>query len=56
MTLKLYRIKMQIFFPNLSTEAIEETKPYVHQSKATCLEQEVAQEDGNAAVGPAAMD
>lgn len=41
---------------NLSTEAIEEAKPYVHESKATGLKQEVAQEGGNAPVGPAAMD
>lgn len=41
---------------NLSTEAIEETKPYVHKSKATGLKQEVAQEEGNAPVGPAAVD
>ena len=41
---------------NLSTEAVEETKPYVHQSKATGLKQEVAQEEGNAPVGPAAVD
>lgn len=41
---------------NLSTEAIEETKPYVHESKATGLKQEVAQKDGNAPVGPAPMD
>lgn len=41
---------------NLSTEAIEETKPYVHKSKTTSFIQEVAQEEGNAAVGPAAVD
>ena len=41
---------------NLRTEAIEEAKPYVHKSKATGLEQEVAQEEGNAPVRPAAVD
>lgn len=41
---------------NLSTEATEQTKPYVHESKATGLIQEVAQEEGNTPVGPAAMD
>lgn len=41
---------------HLSTEAIEESKPYVNKSKATGLKQEVAQEEGNAPVGPAPMD
>lgn len=41
---------------HLSTEAIEETKPYVHKRKPTGLKQEVAQEEGNASVGPAAVD
>lgn len=41
---------------NLSTVAIEEAKPYVHESKATGLKQEVLQEEGNAPVGPAAVD
>lgn len=41
---------------NLSTETVEEAEPYVHESKATGLVQEVALEEGEASVGPASVD
>lgn len=52
----LYVIEFYPCYVNLRTEAIEETKPYVHESKTTRLKQEVAQEDWNASVGPAPVD
>lgn len=42
--------------PNLSTEAIKDPKPNVHKSKTTGLKQKVAQEEGDAAIGPATVD
>lgn len=41
---------------DLSAEAIEKSKPNMHESEAARLKQEIAQEEGNAPVGPASMD
>lgn len=54
--LKLSVILLSPSVSNLSTEAVEETKPYVHKSKTTGLKQEVAQEEGDTQIGPASMD
>lgn len=52
----LYVIEFHQCESNLSTEAIEKTKPNVHESEAAGLKQEVEQEEANAHVGPATMD
>lgn len=52
----LYVIELHPCVFYLSTEAIEKTKPYVHQSETTGLKQEIMKEEGNASVGPAPMD
>lgn len=47
---RLYAIGFHSYESNLSTEAIDQTKPNVHKSEAAGLKQEVAQEEGNAPV------
>lgn len=52
---RLYAIGFHSYESNLSTEAIDQTKPNVHKSEAAGLKQEVAQEEGNAPVWPATV-
>lgn len=52
----MYVIELYPCLFYLSTEAIEKTKPYVHESIATGLKQKITKEEGNASVGPAPMD
>lgn len=49
-TSRLHVFEFTLRVSNLSTEATEETKPYVHEGKAAGLKQKVAQEEGNAPV------